>query len=55
MKSMDNVLFRCSELHHLLTDPRSKSEDLSVGTKTYLKEVFIRENMVEEKKLTPSI
>lgn len=40
---MDNVLFRCSELHNLLTDPRKKDEDLSVGTKTYLKEVFIAE------------
>lgn len=48
---MDNVLFRCSELHHLLTDPRSKSEDLSVGTKTYLKEVFIREKYGRRKEI----
>lgn len=40
---MDKVLFRCSELHNLLTDPKSrKVDELSVGTKTYLKEVFIR-------------
>lgn len=47
---MDKVLFRCSGLHNLLTDPRSKSETLSVGTKTYLKEVFIQHkyNRVKE-------
>jgi len=44
---MDNILFRCSGLGNLLTDPRSKAEkeagELSQTTKTYLKEVFIQQ------------
>lgn len=35
---MDNLLVRCSELHKMMTKPRSKSEEISATTKTWLKE-----------------
>mgnify|MGYP001053745791 CR=1 FL=1 len=35
------ILFRCSKLGALMTDPKSKSETLSETTKTYLREVYI--------------
>lgn len=37
------TLFRCSALGKLLTDPRSKNEELSETTKSYLIEVYINE------------
>jgi hypothetical protein len=46
----NDILFRCSSLGHLMTEPRSKSETLSEGTKTHLVDVFTREkyNRFEE-------
>lgn len=35
--------FRASELWNLMVDPRSKSETLSETTKTWLKEIYLRE------------
>lgn len=37
----NNILFRCSSLGHLMTEPKSKSEVISEGTKTHLIDVFI--------------
>lgn len=37
----DDILFRCSSLGHLMTEPRSKSESLSETTKTHLVDVFV--------------
>jgi hypothetical protein len=36
-----NVLFRCSSLGHIMTDPRSKSETLSETCKTHLIDVYV--------------
>lgn len=36
------ILFNCSSLGHLMTDPKAKSETLSETTKTHLIDVFIR-------------
>lgn len=36
----DEILFRCSSLHYLMTNPRSKSEKLSETTKTHLIDVY---------------
>lgn len=36
MHNFDNLLFRCSGLGHIMTEPRSKSETLSASTKTHL-------------------
>ena len=33
------MIFRCSSLAELMTNPKSKSESLSVGAKTYIKEL----------------
>lgn len=44
-----NYKFRCSGLANLLVDPRSKSEPLSDTTKTYLKELWIKEVFGREK------
>lgn len=37
----NEILFRCSSLGHLMTNPRSKSELISDTTKTHLIDVFI--------------
>jgi hypothetical protein len=37
----DNILFRCSSLGHLMTEPRAKSETLSESCKTHLVDVFV--------------
>ena len=37
---MDKILFRCSQLGKLMTEPRSKTETLSETTKKYLAEVY---------------
>lgn len=35
---MSGILFRCSSLGHLMTEPRTKAEgDLSIGARTYLR------------------
>lgn len=39
--SADNILFRCSSLGHIMTEPRSKSETLSETTKTHLVDKFV--------------
>lgn len=36
-----NILFRCSSLGYIMTEPRSKSEGLSETTKTHLVDVFV--------------
>ncbi len=41
--------FRCHALGNLLVDPRSKSETLSETTKTYLRELWIKEVYGREK------
>lgn len=41
MKNADEILFRCSSLGHLMTEPKKKSETLSEGTKTHLVDVFV--------------
>jgi hypothetical protein len=44
MNSMENankILFRCSSLGHIMTEPRSKSEVLSESCKTHLADVFV--------------
>lgn len=40
---MENLIVRCSELHKIMTKPRSKSEEISETTKTYLKEKIKQE------------
>jgi hypothetical protein len=40
MKAND-ILFRCSSLGHLMTDPRSKSETISETTKKHLCDVYV--------------
>lgn len=37
----NTLLFRCSSLGYLMTDPKSKSETLSETTKTHLVDVFV--------------
>lgn len=39
----DSILFRCSSLGYLMTEPRSKSELLSETTKTHLIDVYVTE------------
>jgi hypothetical protein len=39
--SASNILFRCSSLGYLMTEPRSKSETLSETCKTHLTDVFV--------------
>lgn len=41
MQTNKPILFRCSKLGAIMTDPKSKSETLSETTKTYLREVYI--------------
>ena len=41
MINTDEILFRCSSLGHLMTEPKSKSELLSETTKTHLTDVYI--------------
>lgn len=36
-----NTLFRCSSLGHIMTEPRSKSEDLSESCKTHLIDIYV--------------
>jgi hypothetical protein len=49
---MENkILFRCSSLGKIMTNPRSKSETLSETCKTYLIDVFIKEKYGREKVL----
>jgi hypothetical protein len=38
---MKDILFRCSSLGYLMTDPRSKNETLSETTKTHLVDVYV--------------
>lgn len=44
---MEDILFRCSSLGHLMTEPVSKADkeagNLSEGSKTHLTDVYIRE------------
>jgi len=42
MINTDEILFRCSSLGHLMTEPKSKSETLSETTKNHLVDVWIR-------------
>lgn len=50
---MENkILFRCSQLGQLMTEPRSKSETLSETTKTYLTEVFINKKWGRKRDIT---
>jgi hypothetical protein len=37
----NQILFRCSSLGHIMTEPRSKSEFLSESCKTHLVDVFV--------------
>ena len=43
MLNVDNILFRCSSLGYIMTNPRSKSETLSETCKTHLVDVYTRE------------
>ena len=45
----DNYKFRCSGLGNLLIDPRNKNEQLSESSKTYLRELWIKEVYDREK------
>lgn len=38
---VNEILFRCSSLGHLMVEPKSKSEALSETTKTHLVDVFV--------------
>lgn len=41
---MREILFRCSSLGHLMTEPRTKAEgDLSMGARTYLRQLVKQE------------
>lgn len=44
-----NYKFRCSGLANLLVDPRSKSDPLSATTKTYLKDIWIKNTFDRER------
>lgn len=46
---MADILFRCSRLGQLMTEPKSKSETLSETTKTYLEEVYLYEKYGRKK------
>ena len=45
----DNYKFRCSKLGSLMTEPKAKKDLLSVTTKSYLDELYIRETKGREK------
>lgn len=49
---MKQILFRCSSLGAIMTEPRSKSEVLSETCKNFLQEVFIMEKYGRKKDLT---
>jgi hypothetical protein len=38
---MEPILFRSSAVHHIMTDPKSKSEEISEGCKTHLIDVYV--------------
>lgn len=41
---MRDILFRCSSLGHLMTDPRTKAEgDLSIGARSYIRQLVKEE------------
>lgn len=40
---VNNILFRCSSLGYLMTEPQKKSETISETTKTHLIDVFVSE------------
>lgn len=44
MKNANNILFRCSSLGHLMTEPKNKNEPLSETTKTNLIDIFVSAN-----------
>ena len=46
---MKQILFRCSSLGAIMTEPRNKTEVLSETCKAYLQEVFIREKYGRKK------
>ena len=46
------ILFRCSQLGKLMTEPRSKSETLSETTKEYCREVYINQKYGRKKDIT---
>lgn len=50
VNNADEILFRCSSLGYLMTNPLKKSETLSEGTKTHLIDIYTREkyNRFEE-------
>lgn len=48
----NKVLFRCSQLGTLMTNPRSKSETLSETTKNYLTEVYVNTRFGRKKEIT---
>lgn len=48
----DNILFRCSSLGHLMTEPRSKSAILSDTTITHLIDVFVSEKYGRREEIT---
>jgi len=54
MKQIDftNYKFRCSAIGKLMTSPRNKSETLSETTKTYLKDLWIKEVYGRERDFT---
>lgn len=41
MNNADNILFRCSSLGKIMTNPQTKSEAISETCKTHLSEVFV--------------
>jgi len=47
----NQILFRCSSLGKIMTEPKSKSEPLSETTKTYLLEVFIEQKYKRRKEI----
>jgi hypothetical protein len=48
------MIFRCSSLAKLMTNPKSKSESLSAGAKTYIKELAKQNFYGYTNKLKPS-
>lgn len=49
MKNFNQYKFHCSQLGKLMTNPRKKTETLSETTKTFLKEIWIKEKYGREK------
>ena len=53
---MKNLIVRCSSLSKMMTNPRSKKDELSATTKTWLKEMVKEEVFGYKKQLdTPAI